>query len=263
LATPLVRRAQGSLFGLGEFFLMLRAIVRGLIGGPFYLDEFLDQAKFILTACFVPLLLTGGGWGVIVSLQAGHFFKVTSSGQLLGGFSVMANVREFAPTATALMVAAVAGTAITADLGARTVRQELEAMSVMGMSNIRFIVVPRFLAMVVMTALYNLPMVAFTVAAGYCTAVYLIGVNAGAFLSTFWTQGTLLDLYGGEIKCMIFGGLVATVACYKGITARGGAEGVARAVHSSVVTNFVAILAINYVYTATILAAAHSNNVLR
>ncbi|HEV3231683.1 MAG TPA: ABC transporter permease [Candidatus Dormibacteraeota bacterium] len=242
---------------------MLRAVLRGVVARPFYFDEFLDQSKFILFACFVPLLLTGVGWGTIVSLQAGHFFKVAQAGYRLGGFSVMANIREFAPTATALMVAAVAGTAITADLGARQVRQELEALSVMGMSNINFIVVPRFLAMVVMTALYNIPMVAFCVAAGFGVAVFIVGVNPGAFLSTFWTQGTLLDLYGGEIKCLLFGAIVSSVACYKGITARGGAEGVARAVHQSVVVNFVAILGMNYLYTATILAASHANNVLK
>jgi phospholipid/cholesterol/gamma-HCH transport system permease protein len=259
----LVGRAQRNLFGLGEFSLMLGAVLRGVTSRPFYFDEFLDQAKFILFACFVPLLLTGLGWGTIVSLQAGHFFKVAQAGYRLGGFAVMANIREFAPTATALMVAAVAGTAITADLGARQVRQELEALSVMGMSNINFIVVPRFLSMIVMTALYNIPMVGFCVGAGFLVAVFIVGVNPGAFLSTFWTQGTLLDLYGGEIKCLLFGAIVSSVACYKGITARGGAEGVAKAVHSSVVVNFVAILGMNYLYTATILAAAHANNVLK
>ncbi|HEV1998770.1 MAG TPA: ABC transporter permease [Candidatus Dormibacteraeota bacterium] len=242
---------------------MLRAVVRGCFSRPFYFDEFLDQSKFILTACFVPLLLTGVGWGTIVSLQAGHFFKVTSAGYRLGGFSVMASIREFAPTATALMVAAVAGTAITADLGARQVRQELEALSVMGMSNINFIVVPRFLAMMLMTALYNIPMVAFCVATGFAVAVFLVGVNPGAFLSTFSTQGTLLDLYGGELKCVLFGAIVSSVSCYKGITARGGAEGVAKAVHSSVVINFMAILAFNYIYTATVLAASHHLNVVK
>ena len=242
---------------------MLRAVLSGCVSRPFYFDEFLDQCKFILTALFVPLLLTGVGWGTLVSLQAGHFFKTAQAGFRLGGFTVMSNVREFAPTASALMVAAVAGTAITADLGARNVRQELEALSVMGMSNIKFIVVPRFLAMALMTALYNIPMVAFTVAAGFAIAVFIVGVNPGAFLSTFWTQGTLLDLYGGEIKCILFGAIVSSVACYKGITARGGAEGVARAVHSSVVINFVAILFVNYVYTATLLAAFHTQNVLK
>ena len=176
---------------------------------------------------------------------------------------VLANVREFAPVATGLMVAAVCGTAITADLGARKVRDELEAISVMGISNVLFIVVPRFLALALMTALYNIPMIIFTCLSGYLASVALVGVNSGAFISTFYTQGTLQDLYGGELKCVIFGMLIATVCCYKGITARGGAEGVARAVHQSVVACFVSIQIIEYLYTPTVLALFHSNNVLR
>jgi phospholipid/cholesterol/gamma-HCH transport system permease protein len=147
----------------------------------------------------------------------------------------MANIREFSPVATGLMIAAVSGTAIVADLGARQVRQELEALSVMGLSNVLFIVVPRALALMVMTALYNVPMIAFTTLSGFFIAVAVVGVNPGAFLASFFTQGTLVDLFGGEIKCILFGALVAAICIYKGISAKGGAEGVARAVHSGVV----------------------------
>ena len=248
---------------LGDQSLLFAAAVRGVFQRPFYAGEFLEQCRFILGACFVPLLLTGLGWGVIVALEAGNFFKLAGAEWRIGGFMVLANVREFAPVATGLMVAAVAGTAITADLGARKVRDELEALSVMGISNILFIVVPRFLALAFMTALYNIPMIAFTCLSGYLASVLLVGVNSGAFISTFFTQGTLQDLYGGEIKCIVFGMLIATVCCYKGITARGGAEGVARAVHQAVVTCFVGIEIFEYLYTPTVLALFHSNNVLR
>ena len=256
-------RARQGLVNLGDQSLLFVAAVRGTFQRPFYLGEFLEQCRFILGACFVPLLLTGLGWGVIVALEAGNFFKLASAEWRIGGFMVLANVREFAPVATGLMVAAVAGTAITADLGARKVRDELEALSVMGMSNILFIVVPRFLALAFMTALYNIPMIAFTCLSGYLASVLLVGVNSGAFISTFFTQGTLQDLYGGEIKCIVFGMLIATICCYKGITARGGAEGVARAVHQSVVASFVSIQIFEYLYTPTVLALFHSNNVLR
>src|SRR5438270_977279 len=126
--------------------------MRGIFQRPFYVAEFLEQCRFILTACFVPLLLTGLGWGTIVALEAGNFFKLASAEQRIGGFMVLANVREFAPVATGRMVAAVAGTAITADLGARKVRDELEAVSVMGLSSTLFIVVRRFLAVPLMAA---------------------------------------------------------------------------------------------------------------
>jgi phospholipid/cholesterol/gamma-HCH transport system permease protein len=216
-----------------------------------------------MSACFVPLLLTGLGWGTIVALEAGNFFKLASAEWRVGGFMVLANVREFAPVATGLMVAAVCGTAITADLGARKVRDELDALSTMGISTIRFIVVPRFAAMAVMTALYNIPMIAFTCLSGYLASITLVHVNSGAFMSTFFTQGTLQDLYGGEIKCVVFGMLVATICCYKGITAKGGAEGVARAVNQAVVICFIAIQVFEYLWTPTLLALFHSSNVLR
>ena len=256
-------RARQGLTTLGDQAILFAAAARGVFQRPFYLGEFLEQCRFILVSCFVPLLLTGLGWGVIVALEAGNFFKLASAEWRVGGFMVLANVREFAPVATGLMVAAVCGTAITADLGARKVRDELEALSVMGMSNILFIVVPRFLALAFMTALYNVPMIAFTCLSGYLASVALVGVNSGAFISTFFTQGTLQDLYGGEIKCIVFGMIIATICCYKGITARGGAEGVARAVHQAVVACFVSIQIFEYLYTPTVLALFHTNNVLR
>ncbi|TMB93167.1 MAG: ABC transporter permease [Chloroflexi bacterium] len=256
-------RVRQGVTTLGDQSILFAAAVRGVFQRPFYVAEFLEQCRFILGACFVPLLLTGLGWGTIVALEAGNFFKLASAEWRIGGFMVLANVREFAPVATGLMVAAVCGTAITADLGARKVREELEALSVIGLSNILFIVVPRFLAMAFMTALYNVPMIAFTCLSGYLASVALVGVNSGAFISTFFTQGTLQDLYGGEIKCIVFGMLVATICCYKGITARGGAEGVARAVHQGVVACFVSIQIFEYLYTPTVLALFHTNNVLR
>jgi len=258
-----IGRLQRSVTNVGELSLLFWSALRGSARRPFYWKEFFDQCRFILTANFVPLLLTGVGWGVIVSLEAGHFFKAASAEYRLGGFTVIANIREFSPVATGLMIAAVSGTAIVADLGARQVRQELEALSVMGLSNVLFIVVPRALALMAMTALYNVPMMLFTTLSGFFIAVAVVGVNPGAFLASFFTQGTLVDLFGGEIKCILFGALVASICIYKGISAKGGAEGVARAVHSGVVWCFVGIQAFEYLYTPTVLALFHNQNVLR
>ncbi len=259
----LVGRARRSVQATGELTTLFREALGGTARRPFYWQEFLDQCRFILTANFIPLLLTGLGFGTIVSLEAGNFFKAASAEQNLGGFMVLANVREFAPVATGLMIAAVSGTSITADLGARQVRQELEALSVMGISNILFIVLPRTLALMVMTALYNIPMIGFCTLGGYLIGTLVVGVNTGAFLNTFFSQGTLVDLFGGEIKCIIFGALVAAICIYKGVTAKGGAEGVAKAVHEAIVRCFVAILAFGYLYTPTVLALFHDQFVLK
>ncbi len=230
---------------------------------PFYWRELLEQCRFILTANFVPLLLTGLGFGTIVSLEAGHFFRAAGAEYRLGGFTVMSNIREFSPVATGLMVAAVSGTSIVADLGARQVRSELEALSVMGLSSVLFVVVPRALALMLMTALYNFPMIVFTMVASYFVGVVIVGVNAGGFLASFFTQGTVVDVVGGEIKCVAFGAIVAAICIAKGVSARGGAEGVAKAVHSGVIWSFLGVSIFEYLFTPTMLALYHDQLTLR
>lgn len=259
----MIGAARRSLEGLGELTLLFVAALAGTFRRPFYWEELLEQCRTVLVANFVPLLLTGFGFGVIVSLEAGHFFRAASAQDRLGGFAVMSNIREFSPVATGLMIAAVSGTSIVADLGARQVRSELEALSVMGLSNVLFIVVPRALALMLMTALYNFPMICFTMLASYLVAIAFVGVNPGGFASNFWTQGTLVDLIGGEVKCVVFGAIVAAICIYKGVSAKGGAEGVAKAVHSSVIWSFVGIQVFNYIFTPTVLALFHDQITLR
>src|ERR1700687_5180055 len=108
----IVGRGRHTVGKCGGVTLLFRAPLRGAARRTFYWKEVLDQCRFILTANFIPLLLTGVGWGIIVSLEAGHFFRAASSEYRLGGFTVMANIREFSPVATGLMIAAVSGTAI-------------------------------------------------------------------------------------------------------------------------------------------------------
>ncbi len=252
-----------SLAELGELTLLFAAALRGSFRRPFYWQELLEQCRVVLVANLVPLLLTGLGFGAIVSLEAGQFFRAASAEYRLGGFSVMANIREFSPVATGLMIAAVSGTAIVADLGARQIRSELEALSVMGLSNVLFVVVPRALALMLMTALYNFPMICFTTLASFFVGVFLVGVNPGGFVASFWTQGTVVDVIGGEIKCVVFGAIVAAICIFKGVSARGGAEGVARAVHSSVVWSFLAVSVFEYLFTPTMLALFHEQITLR
>lgn len=262
-SSPVLARLRRSFADVGELTLLFGAALIGAFRRPFYWQEFLEQCRTILFANFVPILLTGSGLGFFVSIEAGQFFKAFSSLYRLGGFEVMSNIRELSPVATGLMVAGVSGTAIVADLGARQVRSELDALSVMGMSNVLFIVVPRALALMLMTALYNLPMIAFMMISGFLAGHLLLGVNTGGYLASFWTQGTVIDVVSGEVKCILFGAIVAAICIYKGATAKGGAEGVAKAVHSGVVWCFVAISVFEYIFTPTVLALFHTQLTLR
>ncbi len=261
--SPAFGRLRRSFAGLGELTLLFGAALAGVLRRPFYWQEFTGQCRTILTGNFVPILLTGSGLGFFVSIEAGQFFKAFSSLYRLGGFEVMSNIRELSPVTTGLMIAGVSGTAIVADLGARQVRSELDALSVMGMSNVLFIVVPRALALMLMTALYNLPMIVFMMVSGFLAGHLLLGVNTGGYMASFWTQGTVVDVVSGEVKCILFGAIVAAICIFKGITARGGAEGVAKAVHSAVVWCFVSISVFEYIFTPTVLALFHTQLTLR
>ena len=171
----------------------------------------------------------------------------------LGGFFVLASIREFAPFVTAVVMAGVAGTAITADLGARKIRDELDALAVLGVDAIKNLVVPRFFALMILTGLFDIFALILGVFGGVIATV-VNGAPLGPFWSTFFTNASVTDLWGSLIKTTIFGAIVAIVCCYKGMNAQGGAEGVGRAVNQAVVIAFIGIFAFNYVFTQTLLA---------
>jgi phospholipid/cholesterol/gamma-HCH transport system permease protein len=218
--------------------------------------EFIEQCWLILRRCLLPLM-----FAVLVfsfgtpGIQGGNVISVLGSPDRLGAFFVMASVRELAPWVDGMVVAGVAGTAICADLGARRVRDELDALAVMGVDIVEAVIVPRFLALGVMTALLNFVSVLFGIIGGWLAEVLVFGGNSAGYVATFTSNFTLPDLFGSIVKTSIFGFIIGIVACYKGMKATGGAEGVGRAVNQAVVLSFVGIWAFNYLFTTTLLAA--------
>ena len=151
------------------------------------------------------------------------------------------------------MLAGVAGTAITADLGARKVREELDALQVLGVDPVKNLVVPRFLALMVVTGLFDIYALLFGIFGGIL-AELVNDQPLGPFWGTLFANASVTDLWGSVLKTTVFGAIIAIVCCYKGMTASGGAEGVGRAVNEAVVIAFLGICSFNYVFTQTLLA---------
>jgi len=228
-----------------------------------YGGEFVNQFLFALRLCWFPLVLSmvAVDYGA-PGLQAGNFLVLFGAIDRLGGFFVLATIREFAPNVTAIIVAGVAGTAITADLGARKIREELDALQVLGVDPVKNLVVPRFLALMVITGLFD----AFAIIAGLTGGVLAslsFKAPLGPFFATLLTNASTTDLWGSVVKCTMFGAIVAIVCCYKGMTASGGAEGVGRAVNSAVVIATTGVFAFNYVFTQTLLATHPEISVIK
>jgi phospholipid/cholesterol/gamma-HCH transport system permease protein len=216
-----------------------------------YGKEFITQFLFAVRLCWLPMIVasiafTYGPSGV----QAANFLNLFGA---IDGLFIVAVVREFAPLVCAIVMAGVAGTAITADLGARKIREELDALQVLGVDPIKNLVVPRFLALMLVTGMFNVYAVIFGTFGGMLVTV-TNGAPLGPFFATYFTNATSTELWGSLLKTILFGAIIAIVCCYKGLTAKGGAEGVGRAVNQAVVISFLGIGAFNYVFTQTLLA---------
>jgi hypothetical protein len=152
---------------VGEMMILTARTIVSAIKPPYpYGEEFIGQFLFALQLCWFPLLVSTVAFGFgAPGLQAANFLSLFGALDRLGGFFVLASIREFAPFVTAVVVAGVAGTAITADLGARKIREELDALQVLGVDPIKNLVVPRFLALMLITGLLDIYALVFGISA--------------------------------------------------------------------------------------------------
>ena len=221
--------------------------VRKVFSRPWPVAEFLDQCWFIAKVTTVPVILISIPFGMVISLQVGALIRQLGADAHLGSALVLAVVREQAPIATALLIAGAGGSAIAADLGARKIREELDAMMVLGIDPIQRLVVPRVLACMLVAFFLNGLVSVVGVSGGYVFNVILQDGTPGAYIASFTALAQLPDLYVGLIKSLIFGLIAAIVAAYKGMNANGGPKGVGDAVNESVVITFLLLFVANFV----------------
>src|SRR5271170_2501226 len=226
----------------GDMMILTGRTLASALRPPYpYGGELVSQFLFTLQLVWLPLLISivtisYGAPGI----QAANFLNLIGAVDRLGGFFVLAAIREIGPFITAVVVAGVAGTAITADLGARKVREELDALQVLGVDPVKNLVVPRFLSLMLVTGLFNIYAVLFGLFGGLLAEIES-GGSLGPFWATLFEGSSTTDLWGSELKAMMFGAIIAIVCCYKGMTASGGAEGVGKAVNEAVVISFLGI----------------------
>jgi phospholipid/cholesterol/gamma-HCH transport system permease protein len=227
-----------------------RAVTPPLI----WLGEYMAQFRFTMRVCLFPMILTSfalsfGPAGIQVSDLLGTLGALDR----LGGAYELIVVRLFAPLVVGIILAGAAGTSICADLGARVVREELDALKVLGVEPVRSLVVPRVLALITTALLFNV-IALLAGLLGLVVVALQYGVELGSISATFLANATALELEASILKCTIYGAIIAIVCCYKGMHVSGGPEGVGRAVNSSVVVNFLAIGFTDYVFTQLLLA---------
>jgi len=255
VAEPVFGTARHVLEEFGDMMILTGRTIWSALRPPYpYGGELVSQFLFTLRLVWFPLLIStvAINYGA-PGLQAADFLRIFGALDRLGGFFVLAAIREIGPLITSIVLAGVAGTAITADLGARKVREELDALQVLGVDPVKNLVVPRFLTLMVVTGLFDIYAVLFGLFGGIL-AELLNGGTLGPFWATLFESSSTTDLWGSELKAVLYGAIISIVCCYKGMSASGGAEGVGRAVNEAVVISFLGIGAFNYVFTQTLLA---------
>src|SRR5437667_7728503 len=194
---------------VGDLMVLTGKTIVSAVRPPYpYGTEFVQQFVFALRLCWIPLLIStiAISYGA-PGLQAGNFLTMFGAIDRLGGFFVLTSIREFGPNVTAIILAGVAGTAITADLGARKIREELDALQVLGVDPVKNLVVPRFLSLMIVTGLFNIYAIPFGIFGGVLATI-VFHAPLGPFFSTLLTNASTVDLWGSVVKTTLFGAII-------------------------------------------------------
>jgi phospholipid/cholesterol/gamma-HCH transport system permease protein len=233
--SSLVASVRKPVSGLGDMLAMTLDALVVLFTRRLSWREAVLQMWFITRVSLIPTLLVMTGFTLLVIFQVNLLLKDIGALDLAGGVAGIAAVQQIGPFVTVVVVAGAGGTAITADLGARTIREEIAAMQVLGIDPIHRLVVPRMVACVLVSMFLNVLISAGGLIGGYFFSVYLAGVSPGAYVDSISLFTGAPELVVSLVKAFIFGLIAGIIACYRGLNVAGGSKGVGDAVNQAVV----------------------------
>lgn len=234
----------------GELLLLFIQTCLWLLRPPWRLHLIFRQMEFVGIKSINVTVLTGAFTGAVFALQSYHGFSLFGAESLVGSTVALALTRELGPVLTSLMVTGRAGSAMAAELGTMRVTEQIDALYVMAVNPIQYLVLPRVIASIIMLPVLTIVADYVGIVGGYIVGVHLLGINSGIFVAKIIEYMEFSDISMGLIKAGVFGLILSLVGCYKGFYTSGGAEGVGRATTEAVVLASVSILAADYVLTA-------------
>lgn len=244
--TPFARFASET----GRVAIMLGQSIYLAFRPPFKFTYIFQQMEFIGVRSVFVIILTGAFTGMVLALQSYYGFRKFASEGLVGATVALSMTRELGPVLTSLMVTGRAGSAMAAELGSMRVTEQIDALVVMALNPIKYLVTPRVIAAFLMLPVLTVITDFVGIVGGYLVGVKLLGINEGAFVGKMIKFVELNDIYNGLVKASVFGLILSVVSCYKGFYTRGGAQGVGKATTEAVVVSSVTILVTDYVLTS-------------
>lgn len=230
----------------GDLVLLFFRTVGALLRGRILVRETVRQMAAIGVSSIPIVLVTIAFSGMVMALHTANTFKRMGADWLIGGLVSVSMAREAAPVLTAIVVAARVGSAIAAEIGTMSVTEQVDALRSLGVSPVQYLVVPRFLASVLMLPVLTTFANLAGTAGGYFVSVNGAGIKSSVYLNAAIDMLEPRDLYLGLAKTFVFGAIVAIVGCNQGLRTTGGAAGVGRATTASVVTAIVLVYIADY-----------------
>lgn len=236
--------------GLGRVVLLFSSIMKGLVRPPLDMRNIIRQMLEVGVNSVPVVLITAIATGMVLALHMYTGFNRFGAEGLVGTVVALSMTREFGPVLSALVVSGRAGAAMAAELGTMRVTEQIDALETLATNPVKYLVVPRFLAGLIMLPALTIITDIVGIMGGYFVTVVLLGTSSRAYMRATWDFLQMADIYNGLIKACFFGGAFALISCYKGFYTRGGAEGVGKATTGAVVYSFMTVLISDYFLSA-------------
>lgn len=234
----------------GRVMILFLKTIHFIFRPPLDTRNLLKQIEYVGVKSIPVVLITGGFTGMVLALQSYTGFKRFNAEAFVGTVVALSMTRELGPVLSGLMVSGRVGSAMAAELGTMQVTEQIDALYTLAINPIKYLVVPRFLATLIVMPILTAFADVLGILGGYLISVLLLGSNPTIYLRRTYDYLDLEDIYFGLLKACIFGMIIATIGCYQGINTRGGAEGVGKATTNAVVISSLLILVANYFVTA-------------
>lgn len=233
--------------------LLARILVSAIREPKGYWHLVLEDMYMTIRRSWAPIAAAVAGFLLFLSISVVQFFQLVGATSLFGPLIFIETARMFAIWIDAMVIAGVVGASMTAELGARKVREELDAMEVMGINPTRELAVPRVISLTLILTLVSIPSLLVALASLAIAAFVVAGMPPSDFFNNVFIVVFPLDILAFVINSVLVGLLIGTVCCYKGLTASGGAIGLGRAVNQAVVISFTGVFVLQIAYQALVL----------
>ena len=235
---------------MGKMLIFFIQVVKWTFIPPFKIKNLIKQMETIGVNSFFVVVLTGIFSGMVLALESYYAFHMFRAESLVGVTVALSLTRELGPVLAALMVTARAGSSMAAELGTMRVTEQIDALEVMAVNPLQYLIVPRVIAGIIMMPLLTVMVDFIGVIGGYFIGVHVLNINEGLFWAKIYQYVKIEDLYNGLIKALFFGFILSFIGCYTGYNTSGGAQGVGKSTTKSVVISSVLILMSDYILTA-------------